>query len=72
MDIDGHVKRCQDYAAVGIGMHSYTRGGQFVNAVTHEWRVVHETTSDYEAAMFAAELYARLVRLPKKKTKRKS
>lgn len=57
---DPNVKRCNDYAAVGIETGYSTQRGWYVD---REGRCLGEWTTPDEAAMFAEELYERLRRV---------
>lgn len=61
-----HEKTCQDYALMKIGRGSKLVDGRWVSFVEHDGRTVFQG-SDYETAMFAAELYARLEQLSKRR-----
>jgi hypothetical protein len=62
-----HNKTCEDYALVGIGRGTSYRNGRPEHFVEHDGRTIFETESYYASCMFAAELYAKLAAIPKKK-----
>lgn len=54
-----HEKTCNDYAAMKIGRGTLYNRGRPIHFVEHDGRTIFQG-SEYETAMFAAELYARL------------
>lgn len=59
-----HNKTCEDYARVKIGRGTTYPNGRTRHFVEHDGRTVFETDSEYDAAMFAEELYLKVTRRP--------
>lgn len=58
--MDGNVKCCRDYSAVGIRRGTCYEDGKSLHYVERDGRRLFSTRSSSEAAMFAEELYERI------------